>query len=520
MRTNFTWISRILWGTRKGDDQGTSLIVVLSLGVVGTLLAISAMSYALGDNEIGSREREWVRALYSAEAGLNAYLWKMNDDPQYYLTDPPMRDPEYFPGELTWTPVPQGEGDYRIKVIPQPKVVGKEMTVTIESSGRVRGVTRTVQVDMARKSFLDWMYFTDFETYNGQSAGCRQYRKKNGDNSCAIQFANGDVLDGPIKSNDFIMLQSCDNPTFKSTVESGRGTVYRANGGADCDVSTPNFEGDVNQCGLTQFCDSVLPTSNAKLQQDAENGGYVYWGPVEITPLANGMIRVFSRFGNQGVPPGPAQARTLGDAPPTSATIDRLPPPNGVIYVRRKTSAPTSLGKAYVGTPNGQGWKGQLTIGSENSIWAWKSLRLDDETENSKDVIGLVANENIYIGDDRPRSSADPSGTRRRPVDPEIHAAMLALNGDVHAYGIVNPPDSTTFNGCNGNLTIVGAFAQKTRGVVGLLGGGCGNGTSRGYLKNYIYDERLGYVQPPRFMEPSNTSWRQLAWREVPPPAA
>lgn len=520
MRSSLGWINRTLWATRRGDDEGISLVTVLSMGVIGTLLAISAMTYALGDNSIGAYEREWVRALYSAEAGLNAYLWKMNEDPQYYLTDPAMRDPEYFPGELTWTPVPNGEGDYRIKVIPQPKVVGKEMTVTIEASGRVKGVVRTVQVDMSRKSFLDWMYFTDYETYNGQSATCRQYQKKHNIGGCAIQFANNDVLDGPMKSNDFIMMQTCDRPTFKSTVESGRGTVYRAGTGDDCDVTTPNYEGEVNQCGLTQFCDSVLPTSNAQLQQDAENNGYVYWGPIEITPLANGMIRVYSRYGTNGVPPGPAYARTVGAAPPTSTTTDRLPPPNGVIYVRRKTTSPTSPGKAYIGTASGQGWSGQLTVGSENSIWVWKSIRLDDESENSNDVVGLIANENIYIGDDRPRASLDPNGTRRRPVNPEIHAAMLALNGDVHAYGIVDPPDATTFSGCNGTLTIVGAFAQKSRGVVGLTGTTCGNGTSRGYIKNYIYDTRLGYVQPPRFMEPSNTSWRQLAWREVPSPNA
>ncbi|RIK08692.1 MAG: hypothetical protein DCC49_08770 [Acidobacteria bacterium] len=510
--------TRILWATRKNNDEGMSLVTVLSMGVVGTLLAISAMSYALGDNSIGAYEREWVRALYSAEAGLNAYLWKMNEDPQYYITDPSMRDPEYFPGELTWTPVPNGEGDYRIKVIPQPKVVGEPLTVTIEASGRVKGVTRTVQVDMERKSFLDWMYFTDFETYNGQNASCLRYQKKS--SPCDIRFADGDVLDGPIKSNDFIMVETCDQTTFRSTVESGRGTVYEDDSQADCDVSTPNYEGDVNQCGLTQFCDSVLPISNAKLRQDAENGGYVYWGPIEITPLANGLIRVYSKYGNNGVPPGPAQARTLGDAPPTSTVTDRLPPPNGVIYVGRKTSNPTSLGKAYVGTPHNpqSGWHGQITIGSENSIWVWKSLRLDDESDTSKDVIGLIANESIYVGDDRVRS--DRPYWMRRPTNPEIHAAMLALNGDVHAYGITNPPDSTTFSGCSGTLKIVGAFAQKSRGVVALGGTSCGNSTSRGYVKDYVYDSRLGYVQPPRFMEPSNTSWRQLAWREVPPPSA
>lgn len=492
----------------RHDDSGASLVMVLALGLIGTLFAIAAMDFAVADQNLGARDRDWTSAIYSAEAGLNMYLWKMNDDPQYFLTDPALRSPSYFPGELSWTSVPEGQGDYRLKITPQPKIVGKELSVTIQASGRSRGVVRTLQVDMSRKSFLDWMYFTDYETYDGTNASCKFYGKKHS-GSCGIRFADGDVLRGPLKSNDYIMLASCTGPTFESTLVSGRGTIYNGSG-SNCATNTPNFQGTVTQCGLSTACPSQMPISNSQLLQDAQDNGYVYWGPVEITPTSSGNFKVYSKYGVNGVANTSAKARTLAAAPPTSTTTEYPPPPNGVIYVMDKTTAPTGVADVYIrGTT-----KGQWTVASATSIWLWDDLLYSDNSSTSKDVIGLISNKNVYVGDKRRTGASD---SLRRPVDPEIHAAILALQGDIHAYGVQNPPDSTIVTGCSGTLHLVGALIQQTRGVVGLGGSGCPGGLSRGYLKLYEYDERLGYVQPPRFLEPTNSSWRELAWREAAP---
>jgi hypothetical protein len=47
---------------------------------------------------------------------------------------------------------------------------------------------------------------------------------------------------------------------------------------------------------------------------------------------------------------------------------------------------------------------------------------------------------------------------------------------------------------------VSGAIAQKYRGAVGTT-----NGT--GYTKDYNYDDRLKYIEPPSFIEPEKSAW-------------
>lgn len=473
------------------DDRGSSIATVLAISFIGTLIAVTVIEYALADARYSVRDRDWTSSLYSAEAGLNGYLWAINDDPQYFQSN-------IYPGEGTWTAVPEGEGEYLLRVIQHPKVVGKEMSITIESTGRVNGIARRVQVDLSRRSFLEWMYFTDYESYTG--GNCLRYNQAPPDCG-AIDFIGADTLDGPIKSNDWIRY--CGSPTFMSTVESGRGGLYRSN---SCSTpGSPNLPaGPAKECGVTPpACPSDMPLSNSKLQNDAIAGGYVYWGPIEITPTSNGRVRIYSKNGANGEPPSSVTSTDAANRTPTPNGSEVNFPPNGVIYVMNKTTAPTSSGTVYIrGTV-----RGQLTVGSADDIYVWKDIVYYDTSSNSRDVIGLIANDTIFIGDNRVRTN---DTSRARPRDPTIWAAMLALNGNVRAYGITSPdPD---ISGLNGELRIRGALAQKWRGAVGLHN----NGTpTRGYEKDYVYDTRLGYVQPPRFIEPTNTSWKMLAWREM-----
>ncbi|MGZ8765933.1 MAG: hypothetical protein ACXW2C_09615, partial [Acidimicrobiia bacterium] len=59
-----------------------------------------------------------------------------------------------------------------------------------------------------------------------------------------------------------------------------------------------------------------------------------------------------------------------------------------------------------------------------------------------------------------------------------------------------------------GNLNITGAIAQRYRGIVGLIG-------STGFLKNYVYDNRLKYLSPPKFLDPIAAAWGANTWAEI-----
>jgi hypothetical protein len=57
---------------------------------------------------------------------------------------------------------------------------------------------------------------------------------------------------------------------------------------------------------------------------------------------------------------------------------------------------------------------------------------------------------------------------------------------------------------------LTGAIAQKFRGAVSLSG-------STGYVKNYVYDQRMKYRSPPLFLDPINAAWQIQRMNEQTP---
>ena len=96
----------------------------------------------------------------------------------------------------------------------------------------------------------------------------------------------------------------------------------------------------------------------------------------------------------------------------------------------------------------------------------------------------------------RPASAARRPTSRRSSPTSAIEAAILSVK---HSFTVDNWDC-----GQLGNLTVVGAIAQKYRGIVQQF-----NGTSvlSGYVKNYWYDDRLRYRSPPYFLDPVDSAW-------------
>ena len=107
-------------------------------------------------------------------------------------------------------------------------------TFRIRSTGRPRAgskLRRSVIASFRRKSFLDFLYFTDFETtdpinytatyqcWANTNCGSGRYRPQRatsggpGDDGCIeIQFADADAITGPFHTNDSIL--TCGTPDF------------------------------------------------------------------------------------------------------------------------------------------------------------------------------------------------------------------------------------------------------------------------------------------------------------------
>ncbi|MCZ7530915.1 MAG: hypothetical protein M5U31_11580 [Acidimicrobiia bacterium] len=183
---------------------------------------------------------------------------------------------------------------------------------------------------------------------------------------------------------------------------------------------------------------------------------------------------------------------------------------------------------------------GQLTIAAENDVTIVWHTAYEDGVAGD-DLLGLVANNFVEVYhpvDEYWKSSPswnNPSnsdrycsyqgsgwwycwdnvdvvtneGTARESdknspfSDAEIDAAILSVQ---HSFLV--PQWGTPYSKGLGDLNVTGVIAQRFRGPVGTTSGS-------GYDKEYVYDTRLQYLQPPKFLDPVASAWSVATWAEL-----
>jgi hypothetical protein len=165
--------------------------------------------------------------------------------------------------------------------------------------------------------------------------------------------------------------------------------------------------------------------------------------------------------------------------------------------------------------------KGQLTIAAENNIVVTWHVDYQNGVSGN-DLLGLVANNNVevYHPVRKQNNNYTNSNVSALPVpsgyptyaghgavftNSRINAAILSVN---HSFRVQTYDRGSQL----GNLNVTGAIAQRYRGIVGLIG-------STGFNKNYVYDLRLKYLSPPKFLDPVASAWAVAVWSEIKVPA-
>jgi hypothetical protein len=499
-------------------EHGVALLVVLMALAAGSALAAVVLSAAGADLPFAKASQDRKQAYAAAEAGLEYYMFQLSENNDYWtLCDtasgptPSGKAPvnqEWVkatptePDPRIWRTMPDGKSAYTIELLPvtrgakcvpgatanQTMLNGASGTFRIRATGRAGGVTRTIVTTLRRRSFLDYIYFTDYETRDPAqypdpddavwaAANCAKPRASRPSGCQAIQFVEDDEINGPLHTNDNIL--TCGSPKFGRTkddrIESGAGWV-RASG---CS-GEPDFQGTWNPAS-----DALnVPPTNAGLANVAEPQ-YTYTGKTTIR-LKNTTMDV-----------------TTGTPPVTTTNVPL--PSNGVIYVKNGacTGVKTPLLQRY-DDPVGCAvvylsgtYSKSLTIGSANDIVITGDVRKDAATDT---VLGLIANNNVRIYHpvtrsnwNDPNSCTNASGTMDNVT---IDAAILALT---HSFVVDNFRCGAGLQ----KLNVTGAIAQKFRGAVGTPGP-----PRTGYIKNYVYDDRLKYRSPPFFLDPVQAAWR------------
>jgi Tfp pilus assembly protein PilX len=499
-------------------EHGVTMIAVMIVLLVATMIASASLLAAQSDLPFARASQDRKQAYAAAEAGIEYYLYQLAQDNDYWTKCNAVPAPAPVNQKWNgtgvdpriWRALPGSTATYTIELLPNAAstscVAGSADTTMLDpatgtfrirSTGRMgnKKITRSIIASMRRRSFLDFLYFTDFETldpsvYATQSqrdwavgaCGSGKYRAARDGNCSEIQFVTADANRGPFHTNDDILV--CGSPTFGRTgADSIEVSGPTPGWTAGCGGGTPNFVGTF-AAGAKLLS---MPSSNASLSNQAQPG-YLFTGTTQIT--LNGLSMDVTNNG--------------------TTTTGKSLPANGVIYVQNGTCGSTySAPQTYNELPgcaqvyvHGTTQK-SLTIASARDIIVTNDLKTQGNV-----MMGLIADGFVRVYHPVSGTCTD---TASGPFGPsigsiEIDAAIMSVQ---HSFIVDNYNCGTP----RGTLTVKGAIAQSFRGPVGTGG----SSVATGYVKNYNYDDRFRVSNPPFFLDPVQSSWRKIRFTEQTP---
>ena len=524
-------------------QQGFTTVTLMGVLMVGGLLVAATFTAVQPDIAFTKKDEDSKQAYGAAESGLNYYLNRLGQDNSYYTHCANVQSPSLNAVNLQWV---TGTTDPRrwqtiqgstaqytteLLAVQDSAVAGTELcventpasmvdpktgTFRIRATGRVRAPTanvpnpakRSIIATLRRKSFIDFLYFTNFETLDPYAytptgtytptwaaLNCADKYRSQRNGSCQDpDFISTDSIDGPFKTNDSISV--CGTPIFGRDAND----AIELNGDdpgwvSGCGGASPNFKGTVEWPAGSL----PMPQSNSELEAAADPG-YVFNGETRI--VFNGTTMSVTNNGT---------------------TVSKALPPSGVIYVNNTTGCGTPYQRAqtypkdppptnpnYMTDPGcGNVWvqgtyNSDITIGADNDI-----IVTDDfKSSNLATVLGgLIANNFVRVFHPVSFGYGSNCSENGGPATIQIDAAILALN---HSFIV----DNWYCGSPLGTLKVNGAIAQKYRGTVGTHSGGT---VVSGYGKDYNYNSTLRYREPPFFVNPTEAAWRVVRQNEQVP---
>ncbi|MCW2678957.1 MAG: hypothetical protein JWM62_358 [Frankiales bacterium] len=424
----------------RDDDRGIAMVMVVVSMMVLTMLATSALAYALTTQKSSRRDQDWNAALAAAQAGVEDYIGHLNRSDDYArvwdCTNKAQQGPAATGNTCGWTAstppawvrVAGGSGaDFHYDV--DPTRLAENGTIRVVSTGRSKGVTRTLDVAVGRGGSTDFLYYTTYEHADPANRGV--YATPPSSSWCSgvdsagqevkqiywwagrssaqagcteIQFAAGDVLDGRVHVNDTPLIGG--GATFKEGLETSNPackTAVASNNYAACQRGT----GAPTYGVAPRWADELYLQDNSA--QFATFPGCQYTGPTRVVLKSNGTMDVWSKWSTGAAA---VAADCGGAAVTTAAGATNVPVPDGkVLYVRNGGEARQcaageigdglpltgdttmrladqfcNMGNLYIeGT-----LKGRMSVAANNSIVVTGDLLLASGIDGV-DMLGLVA---------------------------------------------------------------------------------------------------------------------------------
>lgn len=575
-------IAARLRALRESRERGSALLVVIGVAVVMLILVATSLQLTSSTLVRSSTDQQAAQALDAAYAGVQEYQSRLNSNADYESFGNPAStwsagsavtlptgasaNPAFGLGTSgSWAavPVPSGQATtewFRYEV--DNTQYAASGLVRLRATGRAGSTTRSVIATVHQRGFIDYLYFTDFETLDPAvsrvTSSCNAYLWATPSRSGActnVQFGASDVLRGPVHSNDSISACGTD---FKGTVTTSApsGTLTVPSG-----CATPLYEG---AGGAPAYEAPVtMPATNTSMKAGTYAGstvggspGCLYTGPTTITFNPGGTMTVVSpwtKVTNPSYTSGvasssPAMCGSISQLQSSGgATIATLP--SNLVYVQNvpaSTSDPNysaAVPSNFTCTYSGAGWSYggaayPATIGGQTEApadgWfihdattntnSWTSTNPAYGCRNGdvfvkgtfKGAMTVAAENYVYVTGDLVYTSTTSDilglvGNNAvivwNPVTGSASSPQTMLTDSGRTVDAAILSVAHTFmvqnpgwGSVRGTLTVLGSIAQRYRGQIGA---GTAQGVlAAGYAKSYTYDPRFAQTTPPRYLEP------------------
>ncbi len=347
--------------------------------MVGGLLVSAGFAAVDPDISLSREDQDTKQAYGAAEAGLQWYLSRLGQDNSFYVHCTDVAGPtpasaapvnqkwnETGNDPRVWRKLPGEEAAVHGRAAArrrassscvqnnQYSMIDPSGNMRLRISGRSRGEVRTVLATLRRRNFIDFIYFTHFETLGpgdlrelrrharAPSSKCSTLPAKRARASARRSSSRQrDFIKGPLHTNDSIRV--CGAPTFgrnsRDAIEIVGTPAYETSPSAAARRPTRTSRARSS----TPPRQLGMPPSNAELANIAETD-YRFTGSTEIT--LNGDSMTVKNTDTYGAAPT-ADGRCRPTASSTSATrAARSASPRSQTYPRAAPAAATSGSRA------------------------------------------------------------------------------------------------------------------------------------------------------------------------------
>ena len=452
----------------RGEGGQALLFVLAGLALLGTI-PIAIATTTVNQLPETTRNLNFEAAYEAGQAGLNDYMQHLDANEAYGLycngcTSGTNGNPA-FTGWVQASSSPLEYYSYNSS--------DTDGQISLEVSGKAgtgrTSMVRTFSYDLTPASSLDDVYWSNYETLDNALgySNCNYYYGQSASyppSSCIVQFQTGDVLNGPIFSNDTFRM--CGSPTFDDTMESGN--IYNSNSGASsvyvaasgCGSLSPTFNGSPKYAKVgnetpRSASDDILPARNYGCFITGGSGSSLTQVNVTMSLAVSGSTTKVTWSGSgAGVDNASSNPNNAKVTSPTHAnyctspiTLSNLE--TGLIFVNGNVTISGQMTGALDvvtcatssdvtdvcnSTPNSNiVVNGNLTYPSAD-----KTTSGGQPTSDSQDVLGLIAQNFVEV---------------TTTSNEEIDAAILALNDSFY----VNNWTSSSY----GTLSVFGSIAQN-----------------------------------------------------------